>query len=138
MFSSSNKSEYLSGYLKINESLQIEEFSGQINRILRHENLDLNMDILEIIHGLKKNLSYFFENEVYPSILENKIKHLVFKRKNSILTIAITPMSSGSTLLSFEENYQPEISIEQSLPDQLQEILIRVNTDMQVDRKSVV
>jgi PAS domain S-box-containing protein len=132
MFSSSNKSEYLSGYIKINENLQIEEFSGQINRILRHENLELNMNILEIIHGLKKNLSNFFESEVHPAITENKIKHLVFKRKSSILTIAITPLSSGSTLLSFEENYQPEIPIEQTLPDQLQEILIRVNTDMQV------
>jgi len=101
MFSSSDKPDYLSGYIIINETLNVEEFSGQINQILRHGGLDLNINFLEIIKGLKKNLSYFFENEVYPVFRENKIKHLVFKRKNSLLSVAVTPLSSGSFLLSF-------------------------------------
>ncbi len=132
MLSQGHKTEYLSGYIKINENLQIEEFSGQVNQILRHENLDMDMDFSQIIQGLKKNLSLFFENEVFPAIQENKIKHLIFKRKNSILSISITPLCSGLTILSFEETYQANKQIEQTLPDQLQEIMIRINPDMQL------
>ena len=132
MLFSSNKTEHLSGYIRINENLQIEEFSGQINQILRHKNLDLDMYFSQIIEGLKKNISFFFENEVLPAIKKNEIKHLFFERKNSILSIAITPLSSGFTLLSFEETHQAEKQIEQTLPDQLQEIMVRINPDMQL------
>jgi PAS domain S-box-containing protein len=123
MFFSSNKTEYLSGYLKINENLQIEEFSGQINQILRHENLDLDVNFSQIIEDLKKNISNFFKNEVIPAIRENKIRHLFFERKKSILSIAITPLCSGLTLLSFEETNQPKKQIEQTLPEITEEKL---------------
>ena len=132
MFPQSRKTDHLSGYLKLNENLQIEEFSGQINQILRHENLDLDVNFSQIVDDLKKNISVFLKNEVIPAIKDNKIKHLYFDRKNSILSIAITPLSSGITLLSFEETNQTEKQIEQTLPDQLQEIMIRINPDMQI------
>jgi len=132
MLISSNKSGYLSGYIQINKSLQIEDISGQIKQILRFENLNLKMDILEIYPGLKKNLRFFFENEVHPAINENKIRHLVFKRKGSILNIAVTPLANGSILLSLEESYQNEIIAEQSVPEQFQEILIRLNYDLKI------
>ncbi|HZL12203.1 MAG TPA: PAS domain S-box protein [Prolixibacteraceae bacterium] len=132
MFLTKYKTESFSGYIKINENLQIEEFSGQINQILRDENLDLNANLLQITVVLKKNIRSFFENEVLPAIKLQTIKHLFFDRKNSILTIAITPLSSGLTLISFEEAAQSDKQNNLTLPEKLKEVLIRINADMQV------
>ncbi|MDP2336921.1 MAG: PAS domain S-box protein [Bacteroidota bacterium] len=132
MFQSNTKTEYFSGYIKINENLQIEEFSGQINQILRKENLDLNANLLQITVELKKNLRSFFENEVLPAIKSLKIRHLFFDRKNSVLTIAITPLSSGLTLISLEEAPQADKLNDFTLPEKLNEVLIRINPDMMV------
>ena len=132
MIHPNNNKEYFSGYIKINENLQIEEFSGQINQILRKENLDLNVSLLQITEGLKKNIRFFFENEVLPAIKLHKIKHFSFERKNSILNIAITPLSSGFTLISLEESTQSDNQNDLTLPEKLKEVLIRINPDMQV------
>lgn len=132
MLLSNNKTENLSGYIKLNENLQIEEFSGQINQILRREHLDLDVNFIQITEDLKKNMRSFFESEVLPAIKAKNICHLSFSRKNSILSIAITPLSSELTLISFEEAPQSERLIDQTLPEKLKEVLIRVNTDMQV------
>ena len=132
MFLSNNKIENYSGYIKLDENLQIEEFSGQINQILRKGHLDLNGNLIQITEGLKKNIRFFFENEVLPAIKSTKISHLSLTRKNSILLISVTPLSSGITLLSFEEVPPPARIIDQTLPDKLKEVLIRINTDMQV------
>ncbi len=133
MLISNDKNKHYTGYLKLNEDLQIEEFSGQINQILRHEHLDLNGNFIQLIEGLKKNIRTFFTVEVLPVIKSGEISHFYFDRKNSILNIAITPLSSGLTLISFEEKVQSEKLIDQTLPDKLKEVLIRINPDMQVD-----
>lgn len=132
MFLSNDKTEYFSGYIKINENLQVEEFSGQLGHILREEHLDTDADLLHIIKNLKKNIRLFFENEVLPAIKHQKIRHLFFERKNSTLTVAITPLSSGFTLVSFEEATRPDKQNDQALPEKLKEVLIRINPDLQV------
>jgi len=132
MFLSKIKTEFFSGYLTINENFRIEEFSGQVNQILRKDHLDLDANLIQIIESLKKNIRSFFENEVLPAIKLRRIKHLSFDRKSSILNISVTPVSSGLTLLSFEESAQPDKQNEKTLPEKLKEVLIRINTDMQV------
>ncbi len=132
MFFLNNKTENLSGYIKLDENLQVNEFSGQINQILRKEHLDLNGNFIQIAESLKKNIHSFFENEVIPAIKASKICHLSLTQKNSILLISVTPLSSGITLISFQEVPQSEKLIDQTLPDKLNEVLVRVNTDMQV------
>src|SRR5665647_3599693 len=132
MFISNDKPDHISGYITLNEDFQIEEFSGQINQILRKENLDLNSNFLQITESLKKNIRLFFENEVLQAIKLHSISHLFFDRKKSILTIAITPMNSGLTLISLEETAQSAKQYDQSLPEKLKEVLIRINPDMQI------
>ena len=132
MFPLKNNIEYSSGYIKLNENLQIDEFSGQINEILRKEHLDLNGNFIQIIEVLKKKMRFFLENELLPAIKTRKTCHLSFNRTNSILYITVTPLSSGSTLISFIEAPMSEKLVEQTLPEKLKEILIRVNPDMQV------
>lgn len=132
MFLSNNKTENLSGYIKLSENLQIDELSGQVNQILRKEHLDWNKNFTQIAEGLKKSIRFFFENELLPAIKAYKISHLSFKRKNSTLSISVTPLSSGITLISFEEVPLSDKLIDQTLPDKLKEVLIRVNPDMQV------
>jgi len=132
MFHSNNNSEYFSGYMMLNENLQIDEFSGQINQILRKEHLDLNVNFIQFTQGLKKNIRFFIENEVLPAIKSRNICHLSFNRKNSTLSITVTPLNSGLTLVSFKEDKQSEKLIDQTLPEKLKEVLIRINTDMQV------
>ncbi|HEX7585977.1 MAG TPA: hypothetical protein VF373_14910, partial [Prolixibacteraceae bacterium] len=129
---SNDKTDHFSGYIKLNENLQIEEFSGQINQILRKENLDLDSNFLEITEGLKKNIRLFFENEVLQAIKLHKISHLFFDRKNSLLTLAIIPLCSGLTLISFEETPQSDKQYDQTLPKKLKEVLIRINPDLQI------
>lgn len=132
MFLSNNRTEYFSGYMKVNETLQVEEFSGELSHILRQENLDTNADLLHIIKNLKKNIRSFFENEVLQAIKDQKIRHLFFERKKSIVTVAITPLSSGFTLVSFEETTQADKQNDQALPEKLKEVVIRISPDLQV------
>jgi two-component system sensor histidine kinase/response regulator len=124
--------EYLSGYIKLEENLQIEEFSGQINQILRKEHLDLDGNFIQLTENLKKNIRLFFENEVVPAIQTKNISHLFFNRKHSIISISITPLSSGFTLISFEETRQSEKLNNQTLHEKLNEVLIRITPDMHV------
>jgi len=132
MFLSKNNSEYFSGYIKLNENLQIDEFSGQINQILRKEHLDLNGSFIQIIEVLKKKIRLFLENELLTAINTRKICHLSFNRTNSILYLTVTPLSTGLTLISFIEAPISENPVEQTLPEKLHEVLIRVNPDMQI------
>ena len=61
MFHPDSKTENFSGYLKINENLLIEEFSGQINQILRKENFDPeHVSFLQMTESLKKNHPFLF------------------------------------------------------------------------------
>lgn len=130
MFLLDNKTENFSGYITLNESLLIEEFSGQINQILRKEHLDLNGDFVQLTEKLGKKTRSFFEKEVLPAVRSKQIKHLSYNRKHSLLLIAVTPLSSGTTLVSFEENAQPEKTIEQTLPGKLKKVLIRINPEL--------
>ena len=136
MFLPDNKPEYFTGYVKINENFQIVEFSGQISHILRLEKLDLNWNFSQLTENLKKNTRFFFENEVLPPLKQHQIRHLVFERKESILSISITPIDKDLTLLSFEEARPTINQTEQILPELLQEVLIRINPDMQVEHIS--
>jgi PAS domain S-box-containing protein len=136
MFPSENNTEHLSGYIKLDESLRIEEFSGQINQILRKEHLEIEGNFSEITNSLKKNLRSFFENEVLPAIKSKEIRHLNYSRKNNFLKIAVTPLNSGQTLVSFEESGYSEKMNDLALPGKLKEVLIRVNTDMKVTNVS--
>jgi PAS domain S-box-containing protein len=132
MFLSNNDMEYFSGYIIINENFQIDEFSGQINRILRKEHLDLTGNFIPIIEGLKKTIRFFFENEVLTAIRAKQICLLSLNRKNSILHLSVTPKNSGLTLLSFVESPISQELTEQSISERLKEVIIRVNADMQV------
>jgi len=132
MLFSDYNTEYFSGYIKIDENFQIDEFSGQINQILRKEHLDLNGSFIQIVEGLKKTIRFFFENEVLTAIKAKQICHLSFSRKNSILHLSVTPQSSGYTLISFLEAPVSEELTEQTLTEKLKEVLIRVNADMQI------
>lgn len=130
MLLSTQNTDYYSGYIKLNENLLIDEFSGNINEILRSENLELDTHFNQIVEGSKKNFRLFFENEVLPAINSRKIKHLYLERKNSTLTLAITPLSSGYTLLSFEETTQAMTPRVDSFSEKLSEVAIRVNSDL--------
>ena len=132
MFIPTNTTENFTGYIRINEELLIQEFSGQINQILRKENLNSNDHFGQIIEEMKKNIRFFFENEVLPAIHLRKISHLSIDRKNTKLSVAVTPLTSGSTLLSFEETILADKQIDLNLPDKLKEVIIRLNPDLQV------
>lgn len=132
MFIPNNNTEYFTGYIRINEELLIQEFSGQINQILRKENLNLNDHFGQIIEEMKKNIRFFFENEVLPAIHLRKISHLSIDRKNTKLSVAVTPLSSGSTILSFEETVITDKPTDLNLPDRLKEVTIRLNPDLRI------
>lgn len=132
MFVPNHHSKYFSGYIRINEDLLIEEFSGEINQILRKENLNLNDHFGQIIDEMKKNLRFFFGNEVLQSVKQRKISHLYIDRKNTKLSVSITPLSSGSTLLSFKETPLTDKQVDFTLPDKLKEVIIRINPDLKV------
>lgn len=135
MLESSDITEYFSGYIKLNDNLQIEEYSGAVKQILRKEKLNLSGDLVQLTESLKKNLRFFFENEVLPAVSERKIRHLFYEKKSTDLTIAVTPIS-GYTILSFEESPRTEKLQEKSLSEKMKEILIRINPDMQVSYAS--
>lgn len=132
MFQTDDKTENLSGYLKLNDNLHIEEFSGQINQILRNEHLELKGSFIQLTEHVKKNIRNFFESELIPAIQSRTISHLIFDRKSSILSISVTPLDSETTLLSFAETTQADKQNMQTLTDKLKEVLIRVNPDMRV------
>jgi PAS domain S-box-containing protein len=132
MFLQNEKTEYFSGYIVIDENLQIKEISGKINQILRIKNIDLHVSLLAIIDVLKKNTRSFFREEILPAINIRQIRHLSFERKNILLKISITPLSSGLTIISFEEISLIDNLEHLSLPEKIQEILIRINPDLQI------
>ena len=115
MFLLSDKTRILSGYILLNEILQIEEFSGQINLILRREHLDLDSNLNEIIKSLKKKVKHFFKSEIQPALKSKIITHLSFERKKSVLTVSVTPLNNGKTLLSFVENPIQKLQAENTL-----------------------
>ena len=132
LFIHNEKTEYYSGYIRINESLQIEEISGHINQILRIGNIDQDDSMLHVIEVLNKNIRAYFNEEIMPAITARRIRHFVFQRKNTTVTISVTPIASGLTILSFEEMPQEEKFDQQSMPEKLKEIFIRINPDLQV------
>lgn len=132
MFIQNEKTEYFSGYIVIDESLKITEISDKISQILKIENIDLNENFLLVIDVLKKNLRSFFRQEIIPVIHSRQVRHLSIENKSSILKITVTPFSSGSTIISLEEIAEDDILEQQSLSEKLQEILIRINPEMQV------
>lgn len=132
MFLSKSKTENFTGYILLNENLQVQEFSGQVNQMLRKDHLDLNIDFNLIIGSLKRKLHFFFENEVLPSIKKKAIKHLTFNRKRSILSVSITPLSSGETIISLEEYAQGDRYSDLSWPEKMKEVLIRVNSNLEI------
>ena len=132
MFIQNEKTDYYSGYIRINETLQIEEISGPINQILKLENIDHNDSLLHVIEALNKNIHAYFKEEILPAIMARRIRHFLFERKNSAVTIAVTPIASGLTILSFEEIAKDEKFDQHSLPEKLKEIFIRINPDLRV------
>lgn len=133
MLPSTQNTDCFSGYIKLNESLLIVEFSGNINEILRCENLALETDFNQILEALKKNFRLFFIDEVLPAVKSRTIKHLFFERKNSKLTLAVTPFSSGFTILSFEETALEAKPPVDFLSENLSEVAFRINSDLLID-----
>ena len=132
MFPSNEKPEFYSGYIRVDENLQIEEISGHINHILRIGDIDQNEMLPNIIDVLKKNIRSFIKEEVLPSIISRQIRHFSYERKNTVVTIAVTPIASGLTIISFEE-IPSAINIEQkTLSEKLREIFIRINPDLKI------
>ncbi|HEY3370006.1 MAG TPA: PAS domain S-box protein [Prolixibacteraceae bacterium] len=136
MFIKNAKTEYYSGYIRINETLQIEEISGHINQILKIENVDQNDSLLHLTEALNKNIRAYFKEEILPAITARRIRHFLFKRKNTTVTIAVTPIASGLTILSFEEMPEDQKFDQPNLPEKLKEIFIRINPDLQVSEIS--
>lgn len=132
MLSFDNKAPNLSGYMKIGKDLLIEEFEGSTSQILHLEAKGSTTDFNFLIQALKKNLRFFFENEILPAIGSRKISHLSYNRKNSTISVAVTPLNSGDTLISFEEHAQADKLNDQLLHEKLKEILIRVNPDLKI------
>lgn len=122
----------LSGYLKLDENLTIREFSGLTNDILRDENPEPGIGFQQWIKLLKKNLRSFFKTEALPAVQAKQIAHLSLGRKKSTLSVAITPLSSGETLISLEEVFHPEKQNYSSVPEKFRDILIRVNPDLAI------
>ena len=132
MFLFFDATQSLSGYIILNKNLEIEEFSGQVNLILRKEQLDKNQHISELIEKLKNKIRQFFEEEVLTALKSKSIHNLVFNRKKSQLILSITPLNSGNTILSFQEFSQSQKIVEKTLPEKLNEILIRVDRNLQI------
>jgi len=127
-----HNTDHYSGYIKLNDNLLIEEFSGQINHILRQENLELDVSFAQIVEGLKKNIRHFFENEISAAIKTRTIAHFNLEKKNSSLNVAVTPLSSGSVLLSFEETPLGVKQGEDSIFEKLSEVIIRISSDLEI------
>jgi len=132
LFIQNEKTEYYSGYIRIDETLQIEEISGHINQILRIGNIDQNESLLHVIEALNKNIRAYFKEEIVPAITARRIRHFIFERKNTTVTISVTPIASGLTILSLEEMPQNEKFDQLSMPEKLKEIFIRINPELQV------
>jgi PAS domain S-box-containing protein len=132
MFQSNEKTEYYSGYIRINESLQIEEVSGSVYQILRIEDIGQYENLLQLIDALKKNTRLYIKEEVLPVIKARQIKHFSFERKNTTVSIAVTFVSSENTIISLQEVPSAENFNQKSLPENLKDIIIRINTDLQI------
>jgi hypothetical protein len=136
MFIKNDTPEYYSGYIRINESLEIEEISGHIHRILRIESIDPNINLLDVIESMNKNMRSHFKEEILPAIKARQVKQFIFERKNTAVSIFVTAIASGLVILSFEEKPLEEKFDQQSLPEKLQEIFIRINPDLKVSEIS--
>jgi two-component system sensor histidine kinase/response regulator len=132
MFLFNDATKSISGYLILNENQQIEEFSEQVSLILRKDQLDLEQDISQLTDSLKNKTQSFFRENVIPAITSRTIHHFLLNRKKSQLSLSVTPLNAGKTILSFSEMAQPEKHIEKTLPEKLNEILIRINNDLQI------
>ncbi|MDP2112618.1 MAG: PAS domain S-box protein, partial [Bacteroidota bacterium] len=132
MFPQTQNTEYISGYVKIDEHLKLLEISGEINKILQIDEFDPDESFLHIIEVLKKNTRSFFKQEILPAIKARQIRNFSLDRKKTILNVTVTSLSSGLTIISLEEIHAA-ISIDyQSLPEKLQDLIIRINPDIQV------
>lgn len=125
-------SEFYSGYVRIDENLCVVEVSGHVNQILRIGQIDQHENLLHIVDKLKKNIRAFLKAEVLPIVSAREIRHLSFERKDTFVSIAVTPIVSGITILSFEEILKPSPNEENALPEKLKEIFIRISPDMKV------
>ena len=132
MFPQNENTEYNSGYIKIDDHLRLQEISGEINKILQIEEIDPDGSLLHIIEVLKKNTRSFFKQEILPAIKAREIRHFSLDRKKTILKVSVTSVSSGSTIISFEEILTVKNIDYQSLPEKLQDVIIRINPDLQV------
>jgi two-component system sensor histidine kinase/response regulator len=103
-----------------------------INPILHQENLDMDTSFSELANALKKNLRSFFKQEVLPAIESRQLIHVNFERKKSTVSVAVTPLSSGITLISLDETFHPDKQNYRSVPERIKDILIRVNSDLVV------
>lgn len=122
----------LSGYFILDEHLIIGECSGQLEEMLRTNELKSLVSFTQVVNSLNKKLKHFFESEIIPAISSKKIRHFVYERKKTNLLVFVTPIEGGRTILSLEESPDTHKLNLQALPDQLQEVLIRVNPDLQV------
>jgi len=132
MFLPTQNTDSYSGYIKLSESHLIEEFSGQICHILRIENLELHTSFSHLAEQLKKNLRLFFENEILSAITKHEVRHFSFERKNTNLSVAVTPLGSGLILLSFEETVRIDKPDSDALSEKLNEVVYRIDTDLRI------
>jgi two-component system sensor histidine kinase/response regulator len=132
MFPQNQNTENISGYIKIDEHLKIMEISGEINKILQIDEFDPDESFLHIIEVLKKNTRSFFKQEILPAIKARQIRHFSTDRKKTILNVTVTSVSSGLTIISLEEILAAKSIDYQSLPEKIQDLIIRINPDIQV------
>jgi PAS domain S-box-containing protein len=132
MIDSNDKNESLSGYLIINEEYLIEELSGEIGKILRNKNSGQAENLKELIGGLKKKTKTFFEEEVIPALETKTIQSLTLDRKKNQLSLSITPLRSGTVVLSFQETGLTDKRAEETIHEKLNEVLIKVNQDLRI------
>lgn len=137
MFIKNEKIEYYSGYIRINKTLQIEEISGHIIQILRIGNIEQGDSLPHMVETLNKNIRAYFKEEILPAIMSSRIRHFTFERKKTSVTIGVTPIGSGLTILSIEEIPEGERFDQQSLPEKIKEIFIRINPDLVIGRAHV-
>lgn len=130
MFLPTNQAESNSGYIKLNANLQVEECFGNINPVFRLEKIDLGTNFSEIVSGLKKNLRLFLENEIIPAIVKKEVKVLALERSHSIILATVTPLVSGSSIITFEETSKVSKPSDESFSEKLDEVVFRIDSDL--------
>lgn len=124
--------EFYSGYIRIDENLCVLEVSGHVNQILRIEQIDQHENLLHIVDKLKKNIRAFLKAEVLPIVSAREIRHFSFDRQDTQVSIAVTPIASGITIISFEEIFKSAQNEEDPLPEKLKEFFIRISPDLKI------